>query len=131
MPFNIVTARRLAGLFLCPRVFLLLHLLGLQRSVVDVPVEGDLQADEAEDDKQDGEQVGLVVEDSHGLGRGPDLEEPAKLPSAIEDVSTRVLHEGGHGGGWGGRLELDYGGECALRRSGRSFTVGIKRRRRI
>lgn len=46
---------------------------------MDVPDQQHLQADADQDDDEDGEEHGLVVEHGDGLGAGADLGEPGEL----------------------------------------------------
>jgi hypothetical protein len=60
-------------------VLLLLGLLGLEGGVVDVPQQGALESEADDDENQDGEELGLVVEDGDGLVGGADALEPVEL----------------------------------------------------
>jgi len=53
--------------------------------MVDVPEKCTLENDGNESDQQDGEQDGLIVQDSHGFWRGADLAEPVELSGSHGD----------------------------------------------
>ncbi|KAK2018938.1 hypothetical protein LZ32DRAFT_296130 [Colletotrichum eremochloae] len=61
-----------------PRLLLLL-LFGFQSRKVNVPEENAFKDDGEKDNQEDGEQNGLIVQDSDGLGRGANRSEPVEL----------------------------------------------------
>ena len=80
---------------------------------MDVPNECALQADGNEDDDQDGEQYGLVVEHGDGLRRGTNLGEKVELTHdvvcvVVLEVGSPLLSWSPEGIEWpvnGGRLD--------------------------
>lgn len=50
---------------------------------MDVPEEDALQDEDDKDDDENGEQVGLVVQDTDGLRRGADAAEPVELTHCV------------------------------------------------
>lgn len=50
---------------------------------MDVPEEDALQDEDDKDDDENGEQVGLVVQDTDGLRRGADTAEPVELTHCV------------------------------------------------
>lgn len=50
---------------------------------MDIPEEDALQDEDDKDDDENGEQVGLVVQDTDGLRRGADGAEPLELTHCV------------------------------------------------
>lgn len=103
--------RWLSALFLSRLRFLLLllFLLGLHCGEVDVPDEDDLKNDGDEDDEQNGEENGLIVEDGDGLRGRPNTAKPVELTHLkvrLEPSSVGECLEAGRVSSWDGNGAL-------------------------